>query len=91
MKTPIVVLFVGALSACAAPMAKPQEPQILQRTQLVYPEAPLDKLMCPPEPAIGTPTTDVQLAKWADALREAGAACRANLDYVREWIGSWPK
>ena len=35
--------------------------------------------------------TDIDLALWAEAVREAGADCRAKLDAVRNLVATWGK
>lgn len=57
----------------------------------VYPQIPSNFLNCTDEPPVGQILTDVQLAQLAEAMRVAGADCRARLAKVRETVSGWPK
>jgi hypothetical protein len=53
---------------------------------------PPDALACLLEPpAPGSAETDVDLARWTQEVRDAGADCRAKLEWLRALVATWPK
>jgi hypothetical protein len=54
-----------------------------------YVTVPPDYLSCLAEPRVPNALTDVELAQWAQLIREAGEDCRAKLDAVRKLSEQW--
>jgi hypothetical protein len=59
------------------------------RTVYEYPTIPAETLICLQEPKVPDAKTDIELALWAQAVREAGADCRAKLDAIRGLAATW--
>lgn len=58
-----------------------------QTTQIAEP--PADKLVCPDEPDVpDAPVTDQKNSTYLRGLRESGAECRADVDWLRAWFRS---
>src|SRR5262245_26128943 len=93
MRASLALLLCVTSSACApsSPLAEPTvirlPPEI--RTVHEYPTIPGGNLSCSDEPGVPAAKTDIELALWAQALREAGADCRAKLDAIRELVATW--
>jgi hypothetical protein len=90
--------IVATLAACGtAPTPPPPDPVIIRLPpvtveKLTYPTVPADQLVCAREPIVPENIeTDVALALWAQAVREAGAECRSRVDYLKSYIEMWPK
>ena len=86
-------LSCAILSACAPNNPHP-EAQVVRlppeiRTEYEYPTIPTGSLACLREPMAPDAKTDVELALWAQAVREAGADCRAKLDAIRSLVATW--
>ena len=84
------------LTACAAnsdpPPSSPIRLPAETRTEYVYQSVPQEALACLAEPPVPAAVdTDAQLAAWAQALRDAGADCRAKLNWLRDLVATWPK
>jgi hypothetical protein len=90
----ILALSFCAISSACAPNKPEIEPAVIRvppeiRTQYEYPVIPRDVLACLREPMAPDARTDAELALWAQALREAGADCRAKLDVIRKLVATW--
>lgn len=59
------------------------------RTVYERPAIPDTMLSCLREPLVPDARTDVDLALWTQAVREAGADCRSKLDAMRELVTTW--
>ena len=59
------------------------------RTVYEYPAIPAETLTCLREPSAPNAKTDIDLALWTQAVREAGADCRAKLDAIRKLVATW--
>ena len=95
MRAILALSFYVILSACA-PNSPDVEPEVVRlppeiRTQYEYPVIPADALACLREPTAPEASTDVELALWAQALREAGSDCRARLDAIRNLVATWDR
>lgn len=81
MRFVTITLAVLFLSACGP---KPLE----------IARPPADKLTCPDEPGrpgtAGQPVTDAQAGGYMRDLREAGQACRDDVDWLRNWFANLP-
>lgn len=85
--------FCAILSACA-PNSPNVEPAVVRlppeiRTIYEYPTIPAESLSCLREPAVTEAMTDIDLALWTEAVREAGADCRAKLEAIRNVVATW--
>ena len=83
-----------AISIACATNSPQAEPQIIRlppeiRTVYEYPAIPAESLACLREPTVPDARTDIDLALWAQAVREAGAGCRAKLDAIRNLAATW--
>lgn len=81
------VLSLVITTGCST---KPPDIQPVPVTKLVYPASPpISDMTCPPEPKPGVITTDVEAARFTEAVRTAGADCRNKLGLIHNWIDSW--
>lgn len=54
-----------------------------------FAEPPEDKLVCPEEPGVpDAPVSDEENGKYLRDLRAAGAGCREDVNWLREWFRS---
>ena len=93
MRAISVLPFCAILSACA-PNSPNVEPAAVRlpseiRTIYEYPTIPAEGLSCLHEPAVPKAKTDIDLALWAQAVREAGADCRTKLEAIRNLVATW--
>ncbi len=85
-------MFFIALTACQSMPVKPLEPLIEFKTLLQFPMIDPELLTCPREPALPDGiTTDAAALAWSEDVRQAGKACRANVNALRELVAKWPK
>src|SRR5262245_12984925 len=89
-----LALSLCAISSACAPNKPRPEPQVVRlppevTTRYDYPEIPAGTLACLREPSAPNAKTDIELALWAQAVREAGADCRAKLDAIRDLVATW--
>ena len=94
MKHAISALPFCAISiACAPNNPRAEAPAVRLppeiRTVYEYPAIPSDSLACLREPVVPEAKTDVDLALWAQAVRESGADCRVKLDAIRNLVATW--
>src|SRR5262245_11695379 len=90
----VLVLLLCVISSACAPNNPRAEPPAVRlppeiRTVVEYPTIPPESLTCRPEPSVPDAKTDVDLALWTEALRLAGAECRAKLDAIRDLVATW--
>ena len=93
MRASLVLPLCAISIACATSNPHP-EPGVVRlppeiRTVYEYPTIPDGSLACPREPTVPDAKTDIDLALWAQAVREAGADCRAKLDAIRDLAATW--
>lgn len=87
------VLLAVLVAGCQSmPTSKPSGPITEFKTLLQYPIIDPDLLTCPREPALPDGVmTDASALAWAEDVRQAGKACRANVDALHELVSKWPK
>ena len=92
MRAILVLPFCAISIACAPNNRNLESPiRLPPEIQTVYerPAIPVEALSCRQEPAIADAKTDVDLALWVQAVREAGADCRTKLDAIRSLVATW--
>lgn len=95
MRASLVLPLCAISIACATsnphPDARPEIVRLPPETRTVYeyPAIPAQTLICPREPKVPDAKTDIELALWAQAIREAGADCRIKLDAIRGLAATW--
>lgn len=89
MRISLIALTALLLASCGPD--KP-EVQIVPQPFNVYPKVSAELLACPAEPKVPDGVkTDVELIKFLESVRIAGAKCRETLGKVADYVHSWPQ
>lgn len=86
MRGLLALLCCSILTACEADKNKPIPVTEVPVSKIVKPQVHRVDVTCPNEPVPGNIVTDVQLAKFNEDVRNAGADCRTKLKAVRSQV-----
>lgn len=75
---------------CASPKPAP-DIQPVPEINNIYPTVPANFLICADEPTVPPIATDVDGAKFTEAVRTAGQDCRDRLGKMKSLVAGWPK